>query len=275
MLGTALLVFREVLEASLIISVVCAAARGAPGRDRYVGGGIALGVFGALLLALFADAIGSAVSGIGQELFDAGVLLAAVIMIAWHAIWMASHGRELAARTRSLGSAVSSGSEPMTALLVVVAVAVLREGAESVLFIYAQAAGGAGWVGLASGVALGIVTGVAVGFALYFGLIRIPLRYFFSATNWLLLLVAAGMAAQAAHFLVQANVVPALGDRVWDTSEILSDRSLVGQALHALIGYDASPAGIQLVFYIATAVLIVIGMRLVNRAKPPLSRAAS
>src|SRR5262249_20924311 len=122
MLGTGLLVFREVLEAALIVSIVCAATRGVAGRGRWVGGGIATGVIGALLVAFFADAIAAAVSGVGQELFNATVLLAAVVMIAWHAIWMASHGKELAVQMKSVGNAVQSGARPLSALLIVVAV---------------------------------------------------------------------------------------------------------------------------------------------------------
>jgi high-affinity iron transporter len=262
MLGTGLLVFREVLEAALIVSIVCAATRGVPARGRWVGGGIAAGVIGALLVAFFADTLAAAVSGIGQELFNATVLLAAVVMIAWHAIWMASHGKELATQMKSVGSAVQAGSRPLSALLIVVAVAVLREGSEVVLFLYGQAASGAGVMEIGGGIALGIVGGVAVGFLLYFGLLGIPMRYFFSATNWLMLLLAAGLASQAAGFLIQADVLPALGNKIWDTSALLSDASLLGKTLHTLIGYDARPAGMQLLFYAVTATAIAIGMRL-------------
>jgi high-affinity iron transporter len=262
MLGTGLLVFREVLEAALIVSIVAAATRGVPARGRWIGGGITAGIIGALLVAFFADTLAGAVSGIGQELFNATVLLAAVVMIAWHAIWMASHGKELATQMKSVGSAVQAGSRPLSALLIVVAVAVLREGSEVVLFLYGQAASGAGVVEIAGGIALGIVGGVAVGFLLYFGLLGIPMRYFFSATNWLMLLLAAGLASQAAGFLIQADVLPALGNRIWDTSALLSDASLLGKTLHTLIGYDARPAGMQLLFYAVTATVIAIGMRL-------------
>ncbi|HEX6833947.1 MAG TPA: FTR1 family protein [Rudaea sp.] len=262
MLGTGLLVFREVLEAALIVSIVFAATRGVPARGRWVGGGIAAGVVGAILVAFFADAIAAAVSGVGQELFNATVLLAAVVMIAWHAIWMASHGRELATQMKSVGSAVQSGARPLSALLIVVAVAVLREGSEVVLFLYGQAASGAGPAAIAGGIALGVVGGVAVGFLLYFGLLGIPMRYFFSATNWLMLLLAAGLASQAAGFLIQADILPALGNRVWDTSALLSNASLMGKTLHTLIGYDAQPAGMQLLFYAVTALTIAIGMKL-------------
>src|SRR5690242_16641041 len=113
MLGTGLLVFREVLEAALIVSIVAAATRGVRARGAWIGGGIGAGVVGAIVVALFADVIAQAVSGIGQELFNASVLLAAVIMIAWHAIWMASHGKELATQMKSVGSAVQAGSRPL------------------------------------------------------------------------------------------------------------------------------------------------------------------
>ena len=92
-------------------------------------------------------------------------------------------------------------------------------------------------------------------------MLRIPIRHFFTATNWLLLLLAAGMASQAARFLVQADFLPALGPQLWDSSAVLSERSILGQTLHALIGYDARPAGIQILFYIVTGALIAIGMR--------------
>ena len=274
MLGIGVLILREVLEASLIISVVYAATRGIPARGRWVGFGVAAGVGGALLVAAFAGAIASAVSGIGQEVFNASVLLAAVVMIGWHAIWMSSHGKALVTKLKSVGSEVSVGHRPLAALLVVVAIAVLREGSEAVLFVYAQAANGSDWIDLAAGVGAGILGGAAIGLALYLGLLRIPMRYFFTATNWLLLLVAAGMAAQAANFLVQADLLPPLGARLWDTSALLSDRSLFGQTLHALIGYDARPAGIQLAFYFVTVIIIVLGMKLWGKPRSRISRAS-
>ena len=261
MAGIAVLVFREVLEAALIVSVVFAATRGVPGRARWIGAGIVVGVLGAVGIALSAGLIADAAAGMGQELFNATVLFAAVVMIAWHAIWMATHGRQLAMQMQTIGSEVSVGQRPLAALLVVVALAVLRDGSEIVLFLFAQTAGGSGVVDVAGGMALGIAGGCATGLALYLGLLRIPIRHFFTATNWLLLLLAAGMASQAARFLVQADLLPSLGPRLWDTSMVLSDRSLLGQTLHALIGYDAHPAGVQVLFYIVTGVLIAIGMR--------------
>ena len=263
MLAIALLVFREVLEAALIVSIVAAATRGVPHRGAALLSGIGLGVLGALLVALGAGRIAALFSGVGQEVFNATVLLAAVLMIAWHVVWMASHGRELAARMQGMGQAVRVGASPLTVLVAVVALAVLREGSEVVLFLYGMLAGGAGHLG--AGLALGLAAGMTVGLLLYFGLLRIPLRHFFGATNALLILLAAGLAADAVAFLVQADLLPALGEPLWNSSALLSEHSLPGQALHVLVGYTARPAPIQLLAWLATVVLLSVGMRLAGR----------
>jgi high-affinity iron transporter len=268
MLGTLLLVFREVLEAALIVSIVAAATRGVARRGAWIGSGIAAGVLGAVLVAFFAGAIAGAMEGMGQEWFNAAVLLAAVAMIGWHVIWMSKHGRELAQQMKEVGSAVSSGSRPLTALLLVVAIAVLREGAEVVLFGYGLVASGESAGGLALGGALGLLAGVALGFAMYFGLLRIPMKHFFSATNGLLVLLAAGLASEAAAKLVQADALPTLVDQLWDSSWLLSDDSLVGKTLHVLVGYTAQPSGVQIAFYAATVVLLVLGMRITRQSAP-------
>ena len=268
MLATLLLVFREVLEAALIVSIVAAATRGVSGRGRWIGGGIAAGVVGAGVVALFASGIADAMSGMGQEWFNAAVLLAAVAMIGWHVVWMARHGRELAAQMEFIGREVSVGHRPLTALLVVVAIAVLREGSEVVLFGYGMLAGGSTASGLIIGGVLGIVAGTAVGLALYFGLLRIPMRHFFSATNGLLILLAAGLASAAAGYLVQADAVPPLVDMLWDSSWLLTDDSFAGRTLHVLIGYTAQPSGVQILFYAATVALLMLGMRLFRLPSP-------
>ena len=263
MWAVALLVFREVLEAALIVSVVAAATRGVYRRGWFVGGGIALGVFGAVLVALSAGLLAEAFSGVGQELFNAGVLLAAVLMIGWHVLWMSSHGRELSKQMQAVGSAVQSGASSMALLLAVVALAVLREGSEIVLFLYGMSAGGADhlWAGLS----IGVVAGAALGVALYAGLLRIPMRHFFSATNAMLVLLAAGLASTAARYLIQANLLPAWGSQLWDSSWLLGNGSLMGQTAHILVGYDAQPAGMQLLFYGLTLAALWVGTRLIAR----------
>jgi high-affinity iron transporter len=266
MLATAIIVFREVLEASLVVGIVLAASQGVPRRGAWVSGGIAAGVLGAALVAACADAIAAAVNGVGQELFNAAILFAAVVMLGWHNIWMNRHGRELAGAAVTLGKAVAGGRRPLYALALVVGVAVLREGSEVVLFLYGVAiASGAGGLAMLLGGAVGLGGGVALGALIYLGLITIPMRRLFAVTSWLILLLAAGMASQGAAFLVQANWLPALGNDVWNTSWLLSESSLLGLLLHVLIGYSAQPSGIQVVFYLGTVLIIGGLMRLLAR----------
>ena len=97
------------------------------------------------------------------------------------------------------------------------------------------------------------------------GLLRIPLRHFFTATSLLVLLLAAGMAAQAARFLIQANVLPSLASPLWDTSGVVSNSSTMGKLLQGLVGYDARPAGMQIAFFIVVLVAIVAGMSWAKR----------
>ncbi len=144
------------------------------------------------LVAAFTDVIGSFASGIGQELFNAIVLGIAVLMLAWHNIWMSSHGAELAANARAVGGDIRDGRSECSALLLIVGLAVLREGSETVLFLYGIAASESGRSSMLFGGLAGMVLGIVAGYAVYAGLLRVPLRWFFKATSVLVLLLAAG-----------------------------------------------------------------------------------
>lgn len=258
MLATAIIVFREAFEAALVIGIVMAACRMVAGRTFWVTAGIAGGTLGSCIVALGARAITEAAQGMGQELLNAAILLLAAAMLAWHAIWMKQHGRELAQHVKAVSVCVANGSRSLLAIGLVVGLAVLREGSETVLFLAGLAQSGeAGIVDLAGGGLLGLVGGAAAGTALYMGLVRIPPSHFFSVTNWMILLLMAGMAAAATGFLVQAGVLPPLADPLWDTSWLLGDKSIPGKLLHTLIGYQARPAGIQVLVYVAA--LTVVG----------------
>jgi len=275
MLATAIIVFREVLEAALVVSIVLAATRGVERRGLWVTWGIGAGVAGACLVAAFAESLAQAISGAGQELFNAGVLLLAVAMLGWHNLWMGRHGRELAQQISVVGEAVRTGTRPLYVLLIIVALAVLREGAEVVLFAYGIAAGGQSAGPMLLGGVLGLAGGALLGLALYFGLVRIPIRHLFTVTGWLILLLAAGMASQASVYLVQAGLLPALGSGLWDTSAVLPVHTVPGQMLHVLIGYDDRPMGVQLIAYLATILTIGGLMLLLNRNPRPQGATAA
>lgn len=256
MFATTVIVFREVLEAGLIISLLLVATRGVANRGYWVTGGVAVGLLLAGVIAMFADVISNAVEGVGQELFNAMILFAAVAMLAWHNVWMRRHSVELVQRMRRWGEAVVQGEQPLYLLAIVIGLAVLREGSEVVLFLYGILTSGTEGLQMFMGGMLGIAAGVLVGAVLYFGLMRIPVKHLFTVSAWLILLLAASMASQGAAFLVQANLLPALGTNVWDTTAWLSEKSVFGQLLHVLVGYDARPMGIQIAFYLATLISV-------------------
>ena len=268
MLGAAIIVFREVIEAGLIVGIVLAATEGVLGRIRYVGGGIAAGVFGASLLALFAGSLSSALEGMGQEVFSASILAIAVVMLSWHNIWMAKHGRELAAELKAAGHAVATGRKTLLALAAVVGIAVLREGAEVVLFLYGNAlANGDSNLNMLMGGLAGLGAGVALSALTYAGLVTIPSRYLFSVTSFLIAFLAAGMASQCVHFLEQADIVTALSTTLWDTSWLLPQDKIAGRILHTLIGYDDRPSIMQALVYLATLGAIFAAMRVFTPGK--------
>ena len=275
MLAALLIVFREVFEAGLIIGIVMAVTAGVVGRGLWVAAGVAAGVVGACVVAVFTGGLSELFGGSGQEVFNAGILSFAVIMLTWHNVWMARHGRELAAELTAAGEAVVAGSKSLAALAVVVAIAVLREGSEVVLFLYGVAAaqGGASW-SMALGGGIGLVLGALVCLATYLGLVTIPARYLFGVTSTLIAFLAAGLAAQAIAFLQQAAIITALDETVWDTSWLLSDSSFLGRALHTLIGYVDQPTAMQLIVYMATLAMIVVLMKLFATPSPQRTQTA-
>ncbi len=270
MLGAAIIVFREAIEAGLIIGIVLAATRGVEGRGRWIALGLVAGLWGAAIVAAFASIISDAFEGTGQELLNAVVLATAVIMLAWHNAWMASHGRELAAELKAVGHSVRVGQKPLAALAIVVGAAVLREGAEVVLFLYGIVAAGTSIGSLLAGGALGLLAGAAVSLVSYLGLSAIPTRYVFSVTSTLITLLAAGLAAQAAQFASAAGVITVLDRIVWNTSRVLPEDGTLGRVLHTLVGYTANPTQLQLIVYAATIVGMVVLMRIaVARSRAP------
>ncbi len=260
MTASMVIVFREALEAALVIGIVLAATRGLPRSRLWIMVGGFFGIVGAGVVAALAETISQAAAGIGQELFNAVVLLTAAGVLAWTVVWMREHGRAWSARMTQVGRSVAEGDASAGVLAIVVGLAVLREGAEVVLFLYGIASGGMG-AGMVTGGLAGLLLGAMAGGLMYVGLLRIPARHLFSVIAALLTLLAAGMASQGAAFLVMADVLPALAQPLWDTSSMLPQQSLVGQVLHALAGYSDRPSGMQALAFAVTLLLVLWAVR--------------
>lgn len=271
--GIALIVYREVLEIAMILGVVLAATRGVAGRALWIGLGFAGGMAGALLVAVFAGSISSLAEGMGQEFFNAMILFAAALVIGWTALWMRTHAREMALHMKHIGQDVANGKLPGFSLSLVIGLALLREGSEIVLFLYGQWIQQPSLLPLATGGLIGLLLGAVTGMFLYVGLIKMSSRNMLKVTGWLLVLLVAGLSAQGAQFLSQAGYFPTLSYTVWNTSWLLTDKSLMGKALHTLVGYSARPTAISLIFYVGTLSLLLGLIAFTERKKPVPAKA--
>ena len=275
MLAALIIVFREVIEAGMVVGIVAAVTKGVRGHGTWIAGGALAGVLGSCLVAAFVGTIASAFSGAGNELFNAAILGIAVVMLAWHNIWMARHGREMASQLKQKGQAVASGRASLWGLALVIAIAILREGSEVVLFLFGiTVSDGGSPMALLIGGLGGLALGVLVSMLTYAGLVKIPPRYLFGVTSALIAFLAAGMAAQAIAFLEQGGFVEVLGATVWNSSAILSDRSIPGRVLHTLVGYSDRPSQMQLLVYLATLAAIFGLMRALAPPVTPRPSAA-
>lgn len=263
LLGTGLIVFRETLEAALFVGIVAATTRHISGRNAWLAIGIVFGICGSIALAFSMDALAILVDGLGQDLLTVFMLSLALLMLAWHAINAPQHAREASLQAKRIGAEAASENNSLMALMVAVSLAIMREGAETVIFVAGSLSGSTASNGeLILSVASGLATGALAGWLLYRGLGKVNPKRLFTVTNGLILLLAGGLASQLVRTLNQANWLTALDDKAWDFSQWLPNDSTLGTLLRGLVGYDANPSLMQLVGYLATVGLIAFAASL-------------
>ena len=267
MISFAIIVFREVLEIALILGILLVATRGLKNRERWIGIGVGTGIGGSLLLALFAQRISNALEGMGQEVFNATVLLLSAVLIGWTVVWMRRNAATISREVKEVGRAVVHGEKPLYTLAVVMALSVLRDGSEVVMLTYGSMVSGRTISAIIIGGTIGLFVGAAVGIGICYGILKFATRHIFNATSWMLILLAAGMVSQAMGFLSAAGYVPEIIYPLWDSSAIIKESSLIGAILHTLVGYCDRPSGIQLISYLLTFAGIATILRLYGQAK--------
>ncbi len=257
MFATGVIVFRETLEAALFIGIIAAATRGLPLRSRWLAAGVVAGALGSLMLAAGMGQVSAWADGIGQDLMNVAILSIALLMLAWHCVWVSPQAGKMVMEAKRMGHAALEGSSTLWALSLAVALSVLREGAETVLFVSGFLSGSSeGLLMVLSGAGVGLATGSLAGIMIYWGLARIKTQHLFAVTNVLILILAGSLASQLAKTLLQAGIVMRWSTPLWDGSALLANDSTLGTLLHALVGYEARPAGLQIIFYLGTISLI-------------------
>ena len=271
-----LVALREGIEATLIISILLAYLKQIGARDRQtlVWWGTGLAVVVSVLVGTVIFVAGAEFEGEAEEVFEGLVTLAAVGVLTWMIFWMRRQGARVKSHLQErVDTALLGGGIALAAMAFV---AVLREGIETALFIFAAAKGTAvesGGVGSqVLGALLGIALAVALGVLLYRGGLKLNLRSFFRITGLLLIVVAAGLFGFALHELQEAGWLPILEGTAFDISGSLPDDSGVGGILRAMFGYQANPTWLELAGWLGY-LLVVGGLFLWTR--PPVPGVAS
>jgi high-affinity iron transporter len=183
-------------------------------------------------------------------------------MLAWHSIWVSAHAQQMTQDARRLGAEAANDSGMPWAVAMAVAMTVLREGAETVLFVAGLVTGSTDGMGsMMMGAFLGLALGVATGWLIYTGLGHVQPRRLFAVTNVLVLLLSGHLASQLAKTLQQAGWIQWLGDQAWDSTSLLSNDGPAGVLLHGLVGFEARPSQLQVLVYVLTSMLIWMAAR--------------
>ena len=263
MLQVALVIFREMLEISLILGIVLAATKSIKQARIYITAGIMGGFICSSILAFFITHLASTLSGFGEEMMDVVIIMITVVVVSGTAIWVKQSSIKLNEQVGKLSVELDNSLYARVMLVLVVTTTIFREGTEIVLFIHALAAAHSlSTLDYAIGFAVGMLAGVGVAIAISYGLGRIAVKYLFSVSFVLLALVAASLASEAAGILTSLGVVDLLSAPMWDSGDYISDFSMVGKILKVLIGYNSKPNMLELIFYVMTLFLIYIASRI-------------
>lgn len=259
----AIVVFRESLEIALLLGIILAATKSISNSRIYVILGSLIGVVLAAIFALFTKFVTVSYGGLGDEMFDATVVLLTAAIISWTVVWMQGYTKKIHQDFSRLTKNINAGFTSHFIIVAVVAMAILREGAEIILFVYSISS-----IGKASvneyivGLGIGIFSGLSVGTIIYCGLIKYAGRYIFKITTILLTLIAAGLASEAAGIFTSSGIIEACSDQLWDTSWLVSNESVLGKLLNIIVGYDSKPNGMQIIFYLSTILITMLMMQL-------------
>jgi high-affinity iron transporter len=265
---------REGIEAALIVSIVLAYLKqlGRTDRSHLVWWGAGIAVTLSAILGAIIFSVGAEFEGTAEEVFEGLVTLTAVGVLTWMIFWMRRQGARIKSELQQkVDTALTAGG---LALAAIAFFAVLREGVETALFLFAAAEGtaveGGGVTAQLLGAVLGLGLAVLLGVLLYRGGIRMNLRTFFKVTGVILIVVAAGLFAYSVHELQEAGWLPFLESPAFDLSATLPDDEGIGAVLRGLVGYNADPTVLEVVAW--AAYLVVVGTLYLRPTQPLPSR---
>jgi high-affinity iron transporter len=265
MIASFFITFREALEAALIVGIVLGyLAR--TGQARYnrivylaIGAAVAASFAGA---ALF-NTVAGGFTGRAEQIFEGATMLIGAALLTTMILWMMGQ-RRVATELRQKVATTVAGAQG-SGLFALVFVSVLREGVETVIFLGAASFAATDYS--FAGALAGLLVAGLLGYAIFAGSLRLDLRKFFTVTSILLILFAAGLAAQGVHELQEAHVLPVVLEHVWDVNPplnpngsypLLHENGALGSILKALFGYNGNPSLLELVTYLGYLLLVSV-----------------
>ena len=246
LLNSVIIILREVLEAALLISVLLVLTQSLDRSFRWVAWALLAGMISATVYGINIDTISDWFDGVGQEVVNA---LLQVCIFTLIAVLMVLLPRQLYAR--------ESGRSLALVMIITVALVLTREGAEVMIYLYGFLRGSDQLLSVLLGAGIGGSIGVSAGVLFYYLLRNRSRRRTVGISIVVLMLVGSGMASQAAQLLIQADWLPSQLP-LWDSSGWISETSVTGQLLYALVGYEATPTAIQAGFHFGGLLLLVI-----------------
>lgn len=247
MISVTLIIFRECLEICLLIGIISSALKDFEQRKKIISFGILLGAFLSVLVAFGFSSISNAFNGEGEEIFNIALLAFSIFCIAYTLKMVKQQVCNLKEKL-----ATSYQKKNFLIISLIIALTILREGAEIILLLGAMSSK-LKTIEIISGALAGGFLGIVLGFLLYFGLAKISFKSLFKFINIFLVLLAAGMSAQIANYLLAIDAIQIFGDNMWDSSWLVSQNSFLGKFLHNFIGYSDYPTKLEVIFYFFTA----------------------
>jgi len=250
MLSSLLITLREGLEAALIIGIILAYLARTDNRQGFkpVWLGTSLAVLGSLIAGAAIFLLAGEFSGQAEEIFEGLAMFVAASVLTWMIFWMRKQAVSIKAHLHAqIQSVLTSGSS--LGLVILAFVVVVREGIETVLFLFAATRVAESPVLFTVGGFLGLAIAIGIGYSIYKGTSRLNLRAFFNATSIVLIVFATGLLAHGIHEFHEAGIIPPVVEHVWDINHILPETSTFGKFLTAIVGYNGNPSLVEVVTY--------------------------
>ena len=255
LLNSVIIVLREVLEATLIFSILLALSRQSKIHCSWITWSLLIGMFGAVVYGINIPLVSEWFDGVGQEVVNALMQYSVYILLLFYIIILHLYAAQPATATRKL---------LVIMMILITAITMSREGSEIFRYFLSAIHSDNHYAAIMMGMIIGASIGTSIGVLFYYLLLNIREQWSMNFGLGLLILAAAGLISQATLLMIQADWLPAQRP-VWDSSAILSERSLPGQLLYALVGYEATPTALQAGMYLAGLILPVFIILLLKK----------